>query len=69
MTRLEPGFTAIVGKDRKTARALLDAAAELGHGPEVVRTTINSFVVPDAVYEQAAPALEADRPIQTTEQF
>jgi hypothetical protein len=69
MAHLEPGKTEISGKDRATARALLDAAARLGLGPEVVQTTIRSFVVPDEVYEEAADELQADHPTPSTEQF
>lgn len=69
MARLRPGFTKIGGKDRETARALLDAADALGENRLVVQTTIDGFIVPDAVYEKAAPALGADQPAESAEQF
>lgn len=56
------GETFIQGKDSQTARALLSAAADLGHESHVVRTVTGGFIVPNDVYdkaqEQAAPGLD-----------
>lgn len=59
----ELGETFVQGKDRETARALLDAAEALQLDPSVVRTATNGFIVPNPVYdrvlaEHAAPDTE-----------
>lgn len=63
MTSPRIGETFVWGKTPHAARALLDAARELdGFDVYDVRTTINGFIVPDAVAEAAAPALQATPP-------
>lgn len=46
------GETFVQGKDRATARALLDAAAALELDPSVVRAVTNGFIVPNPVYDR-----------------
>jgi hypothetical protein len=45
------GETFVWGRDSKTARALLDAAARVGIDPQTVRTTRDGYIVPDAVWD------------------
>lgn len=54
------GETFVWGKDKATAQSLLQAARDTDHDVHDVRTTINGFVVPDAVAEAAAEALHAE---------
>lgn len=58
------GETFVQGKTPQTARALLNACDELGVDRIEVRTITGGFIVPNAVYDTAAPAL-----IPTDEQF
>lgn len=56
------GETFVNGKDRGTARALLDACDRLGVTRQVVRSARGGFIVPDEVWDavrqdQAADAL------------
>lgn len=47
------GETFVSGKTQQTARDLLQAAADLGYEPLVVRTVRHGFIVPNEVHEQA----------------
>lgn len=58
------GETFVQGKSPQTARALLNACDELGIDRHEVRTVTGGFIVPNAVYDHAAPALTP-----TDEQF
>lgn len=55
-----PGETFVWGKDKHTARALLEASARTGHEASEVRTKQNGFVVPDEVAEAASEALQSE---------
>lgn len=70
----EPGFTFVQGHERTTARALLDAAEELGLDPrDTVRTTVQGFIVPEEVWDTASErilaALEGDTDDDQTTEF
>lgn len=56
LSSLPPEHTFVFGKDQATARALLDAARQLGLDTGVVLTADNGFVVPTAVWDQCAAA-------------
>lgn len=53
------GQTFVWGKDRATARALLDACDRLGIDQHVVQTQEEGFVVPDAVADEAQSEIAA----------
>lgn len=57
-----PGSTYVAGIDAPMARALLDAAAEVGYSSDVVRVSNGGFVVPDAVADAAADAINQTTP-------
>lgn len=57
------GETFVQGKTHATARALLDAAAELGLDSGVVRTITGGFVVPNQVWDLAEQMLNQTEPI------
>ncbi len=50
---LRPGETRFEGQDRATAKALLEAADEVGMDAHVVRLVDGGFVVPTEVAEAA----------------
>lgn len=54
------GETYVMGKDRETARRLLDAADAAGVDQQEVRTVTGGFVVPNAVYDAMQEALAAE---------
>lgn len=54
---IREGQTFVWGRTRPAAQALLAAAEQAGLDPaEAVKTTAQGFVVPDEVYDLAAPA-------------
>lgn len=53
----EVGETFVQGKTQTTARALLDAADELGLDRNTVRAVTGGFIVPNEVWDLAEPAL------------
>lgn len=56
----ELGETFVQGKTQETARALLAAADDLGHGAQAVRTVAHGFIVPNDVYDLASTTTTAD---------
>lgn len=57
----EVGETFVPGKTPENARALLDAATELGLDPaDAVRTINGGFVVPNAVADRAIQILQPE---------
>lgn len=54
------GETLVQGKDRETARRLLDAADAAGVDQQEVRTVTGGFIVPNAVYDAMQEALAAE---------
>lgn len=52
--------TYVMGKDRETARRLLDAADAAGVDQQEVRTVTGGFIVPNAVYDAMQEALAAE---------
>lgn len=54
------GETFVQGKDQPTARALLDAAHDLGLDPIVVRAVNGGFIVPNEVWDTMQEQRQAD---------
>lgn len=52
--------TYVMGKDRETARRLLDAADAAGVDQQEVRTVTGGFIVPNAVYDAMQETLAAE---------
>lgn len=62
-TAAEPriGETFVQGKDRETARALLDAADRLGVEHIEVKTVNRGFIVPNAVWDDVQQHRQAEQ--------
>jgi hypothetical protein len=54
LRRIDPGQTFVWGRSAEMARALLDAADQVGVDQMEVRTVGNGYLVPDAVWDRVA---------------